>query len=152
MTRTGRLTLLSFVAAAFLAAPSLSHAAEQSVKVSIDVLSCSKKAGTVEPQLKKVPYIRKLIDQLNFRSVKRLDELSTNIKLNSTVTLQMPNKKHNLKVTLKKMSKDGSRHFKIAIPEMKFQSDTHHKKGAPFVVVLPSKSDQKTVLAVKPQN
>ena len=91
---------------------------------------------------------------MGFEGAKLIDALEgRKVALNASVTLeiraQADQPKKSLKVTLLDVAA-GTVKLKIAIPELKFETNTTHRNGGAFMIALGKTSQKTTFLAVIP--
>jgi hypothetical protein len=117
------------------------------VKVDILVIEAKKDAGTFDARLEK---LEKRIVRSGYQSATVLDELNAaDIAIGSSVSLEMPSKKQDLKVKVLDVAKDKKIKLQVGIKGMKFETETEHSDGGMLLVVI-TKGDNALMLAVTP--
>lgn len=124
------------------------EAQEPAIGVRIQVIEATKKSETLDPKLEP---LRKNILNLGWKGAKLLDELETAVEPKATISLDILNKQHMLKVTVLSVENDTVK-LKVEIPEFKFSANTTHKKGMATVLVAKDTGpDTALFLAVTPK-
>lgn len=138
-----------FLVAALIAQSSPGDKKESKpVAINIYVIEADKKSSDFDDKLKDLKNAMP-----GYSGAKILDELNTKVEEGSSVSLEIMRRSGEarlMKVTVLDVDNQGTVKLHIAIDELKFSSDTTHKKGARLVVGKALSDTKALFLAVKP--